>query len=90
LECTRPNAYEDRDLLKDILIAHYNLRNAFSHSAKYGNALEKFKEAMSKLDQKGLSIQEEVKHADASMMGVNAIDAFIRIKLLSKLECNKT
>jgi len=86
LEKQKNLSAEDRKLLNDILLAHYSLRNAFSHSAKYGNALEKFKEAMNKLNQKGLSIQEEVKHADASIMGVNAVDAFLRIKLLRMLE----
>jgi len=81
---------KDRELLKEILLAHYRLRNVFSHDAQYGNALEKFKKAVKKLNQKGLSIQEEIEHADGSMMGANAIDGFLRIKLLHMLANGNT
>lgn len=77
-------SYEE--ILVKVLNEHYLVRNKFFHDAQH-NSLSRITDAMIKvLGHKTFTINDEIKHASASLQGLYIVNAFIKQELVKRLE----
>lgn len=68
-----------------ILKKHYSTRNTFSHDVKYLDVTEKTKEIAIK-NNNVLSLDNEIKYANAGFTGLYHVNSLIRLIILDKLD----
>ena len=74
----------EKPLFIEILKKHYSTRNKFFHDAKNIDIWEKIRFIADK-NNGSLPIEEEIKHANAGLFGLFAVNNLIRLILLNKL-----
>lgn len=74
-----------QSIVLTILKKHYRTRNRFLHAAKYDRSIDLINHIIEKTGSNHIRLEDEIKYAGASDMGLAAINVFIRIELLDRL-----